>query len=164
MGELVRLVIVKLVKRKLLFNGFLPEKLKARYHFFTKFVSEIEADDCELFTTTKDVLHELGIDSASNEDCRIVRYCCELISRRAARLVSSALAVLILRISDPHVTIGVDGSVYRFHPTFHDLMTETIKELIPSNFNFKLVLSEDGSGRGAALIAAVASKEVQQKT
>jgi hexokinase len=35
-------------------------------------------------------------------------------------------------------------------------MTEKIKELVPEKFKFQLVLSEDGSGRGAALIAAVA--------
>lgn len=35
-------------------------------------------------------------------------------------------------------------------------MTAKIKDLIPEKYKFQLVLSEDGSGRGAALIAAVA--------
>lgn len=163
MGELVRLVIVKLAEKKLIFNGVLSEKFKTRYQFFTKYVSEVESDDNEIFVMTREVLHEMGIDNATDEDCRIVRYCCEVISKRAAQLVSSALAVLILRIGDPQITIGVDGSVYRFHPKFHDFMTTTIKELIPSNYSYKFVLSEDGSGRGAALVAAVASKEIQEK-
>lgn len=163
MGELVRLVLVKLAEKGLLFKGFLSSKLKSRYQFYTKYVSEIEADDEEVFVMTREVLNEIGIEDATDEDCRIVKYCCGLISRRAAQLVSSALAVLILRIGDPQITIGVDGSVYRFHPKFHELMTETIKELIPSNYNFKFVLSEDGSGRGAALVAAVASQELEEK-
>lgn len=45
--------------------------------------------------------------------------------------MSAALATLILKVGDPDITIGVDGSVYRYHPKFHDLMTEKIKELIP---------------------------------
>lgn len=39
-------------------------------------------------------------------------------------------------------------------------MVEKMTELLPQDYNFKFVLSEDGSGRGAALVAAVASREV----
>ncbi|KAG5671718.1 hypothetical protein PVAND_001898 [Polypedilum vanderplanki] len=161
MGELVRLVIVKLASKGLIFNGKISKKFMQRETFFTKYISEIEHEENNVFHATKEILYELDIENPTEEDCRIVRYCCELISKRAAQLVSSGLAVLMLRIGDPKITIGVDGSVYRFHPRFHDLMTETIKQLIPSNYEFKLVLSEDGSGRGAALVAAVASKDLQ---
>lgn len=30
----------------------------------------------------------------------------------------------------PFVTVGVDGSVYRFHPTFKDLLDSKIDELV----------------------------------
>lgn len=40
-------------------------------------------------------------------------------------------------------------------------MTEKIKELIPSSYQFRFVLSEDGSGRGAALVAAVATRDIK---
>ena len=36
-------------------------------------------------------------------------------------------------------------------------MDETLKDILPEG-NVSLVLSEDGSGKGAALVAAVASK------
>jgi len=55
--------------------------------------------------------------------------------------------------------VGVDGSVYRFHPKFHDLMYAKIRELTNDHIQFDLMLSEDGSGRGAALVAAVASRQ-----
>lgn len=162
MGELVRLVIVKLTSKGLLFDGKISDKFMTRETFYTKYISEIEQEEEDVFHATKEILYEMGIENPSEVDCRIVRYCCELISKRAAQLVSSALAVLMLRIGDPKITIGVDGSVYRFHPKFHDLMTETITNLVPPNYKFQLVLSEDGSGRGAALVAAVASQELQQ--
>lgn len=114
-------------------------------------------------STTKLILNELGIRNPTLDDCQIVRYICESVSKRSARLVASALASLILRIGDENITIGVDGSVYRFHPSYGALMTEAIKELIHEKFEFKFVLSEDGSGRGAALVAAVASQEVKNK-
>lgn len=58
-----------------------------------------------------------------------------------------------------YIKVGVDGSVYRFHPKFHDLMVAKIRQLVKPHINFDLMLSEDGSGRGAALVAAVASRE-----
>lgn len=162
MGELVRLVIINLANVGFLFNGKLSEKLNTRYEFFTKYVSEIEAQADGIHSVTKEILSEMGIFNPSDDDCATVRYICELVSRRSARLVASSLASLILRIGDPDVTIGVDGSVYRFHPRFHDLMTEAVKELVPASYKFKFVLSEDGSGRGAALVAAVAAREIDE--
>lgn len=42
MGEIVRLVLLKLVDENLLFNGAASEKLKTRGAFETRFVSQIE--------------------------------------------------------------------------------------------------------------------------
>lgn len=163
MGELVRLVIVELVNNCWLFNGKLPTKLAEKDMFLTKFVSEIESQGHSIHSTTKQILNDMGIRNPSLDDCQIVRYICESVSKRSARLAASALAALILRMGEEDITIGVDGSVYRFHPSYNALMTEAIKELIPENYSFKFVLSEDGSGRGAALVAAVASLETANK-
>ncbi|GBP83993.1 Hexokinase type 2 [Eumeta japonica] len=59
-----------------------------------------------------------------------VRHVCECISRRAAYLVSAGLATLINKMNEPRVTVGIDGSLYRFHPHFHTLMQEKISQLI----------------------------------
>lgn len=162
MGELVRLVIVELVNNCWLFRGKLPEKLRTRNEFLTKFVSEIESQGPNIHSATKLILNDMGLRNPSLDDCEIIRYICESVSKRSARLVASALSALILRIEDKDITIGVDGSVYRFHPSYNDLMTAAVKELIPEKYKFKFVLSEDGSGRGAALVAAVASQEVHK--
>lgn len=161
MGELVRLVIVELANNCWLFDGKLSQKFRTRNEFLTKFVSEIESQAPMTFSTTKLILNEMGVRSPSKDDCEIVRYICKAVSKRSALLVASALASLILRIDDENITIGVDGSVYRYHPDYHDMMTEAVAGLIPSKFKFKFVLSEDGSGRGAALVAAVASQIVK---
>ena len=54
-------------------------------------------------------------------------------------------------------TIAVDGSLFKKHPQFKRYMQETLSEILPQG-DVTLMLSEDGSGKGAALIAAVASK------
>lgn len=53
--------------------------------------------------------------------------------------------------------IAVDGSLFKKHPQFKRYMEETLREVLP-NADVTLMLSEDGSGKGAALVAAVASK------
>jgi hexokinase len=34
------------------------------------------------------------------------------------------------KMGHDNVTVGIDGSVYRFHPHFHDLMMEKIAQLV----------------------------------
>lgn len=62
------------------------------------------------------------------------------------------------RINKPNITVAVDGSLFRFHPRFEGIMTQTIAEMYNFGHQFKLMLSEDGSGKGAALVAAVAHR------
>uniref|UniRef100_A0A914E2P7 Phosphotransferase n=1 Tax=Acrobeloides nanus TaxID=290746 RepID=A0A914E2P7_9BILA len=73
-------------------------------------------------------------------------------------MVAAGIATLLRRINKPFVTVGVDGSVYRFHPTFAKLLDAKIDELLERKHKYKLMLAEDGSGRGAALVAAVATR------
>ncbi|XP_011700787.1 PREDICTED: hexokinase type 2 isoform X3 [Wasmannia auropunctata] len=156
MGELTRLVLEKLVNMGLLFGGKWPTDLRKRGKFFTKYVSEIESDPKGRYMNCREVLAELGLRSVSDQDCENVRYVCSVVSRRAAHLVSAGIAALLNKMGQNNVTVGIDGSVYRFHPHFHDLMTAKISEL--QKYKFNLMLSDDGSGRGAALVAAVASQ------
>lgn len=157
MGELARLVLEKLVNAGLLFGGKCPSELRKRGQFFTKYVSEIENDPKGKYTNCREVLAEIGVRNASDQDCENVRYVCSVVSRRAAHLASSGIAAVLNKIGEENVTVGIDGSVYRFHPHIHDLMTEKIAQL--QNHKFDLMLSEDGSGRGAALVAAVAAQK-----
>jgi hexokinase len=162
LGELVRLVLVKLATYGYIFNGKLSQKLCTKNEFLTKYISAIESETPEKFDKVRKELKKLDIDDPSDQDCINVRYVCECVSKRSAYLVSAAIASLIIRMGDSDITVGVDGSVYRYHPKFHDLMMKKIQELIPENYKFRLVLSEDGSGRGAALVAAVASRNASQ--
>lgn len=157
MGELVRCVLIDLVKLNLLFNGQTSKKLETEFEFQTAYVSWIESDTKNSYNQTNRVLTELGLnDHASQEDKEIIKLVCARVSTRAAYLVSSAITCILKKMKRPYTTVGVDGSVYRYHPHFHDLMEKKIAELLcGTDFKFSLMLSEDGSGRGAALVAAV---------
>lgn len=161
MGELVRKVLLRLsYQEKLIFGGKTTEKLRTPYAFQTQFISEVESEGKNGLSKTRDVLvSELGLENPTDVDCACVQLVCARASTRAAFLVSAAIATVLNKIKRPKTTVGVDGSVYRYHPHFHQLMERKIGELTQPDYKFDLMLSEDGSGRGAALVAAVACRQ-----
>ncbi|CAF2746550.1 unnamed protein product [Rotaria sp. Silwood2] len=170
LGEIVRLIILDLIQQDLLFLGHrdtyrnYTAPLYNHGGFSTKFVSTVEADEGIQFSNTHLVLENIGIQNATYDDCAIVQYVCRQVSKRAARLAAAGLAVLVNRIGKPHVTIGVDGSLYRHHPRFKHTMERCMETLVDKNFQFKLTLSDDGSGKGAAMVACVADTSLCKET
>ncbi|KAG9510747.1 Hexokinase-1, partial [Fragariocoptes setiger] len=164
MGEIVRRIIVDLTRRGYLFKGVISNKMIVPYKFGTNYVSIVESDRRGETIQTKWVLNEVfGITSPSDDNVRDVQLICARVSTRAAALVSAAVATLINRMKREHTTVGVDGSVYRHHPHFERIMERKIAQLSDPKYKFDLMLSEDGSGRGAALVAAVAYRQQQLK-
>ncbi|CAH1155313.1 unnamed protein product [Phaedon cochleariae] len=162
MGEMVRLAAERFTKEGYMFGGKGSEQLFTPDAFETRFVSDIEADAPGTYNNVKQICNDLGLADATEQDYVNLRYLCACISRRAAHLVSAGLTVLIRKVGEKKVAVGIDGTVYKNHPNFHNLMMEKIKELIEPEYEFSLMLSEDGSGRGAALVAAVAARVAAQ--
>lgn len=102
------------------------------------------------YTSCREVLAELGMRNVSDQDCENVRYVCSVVSRRAAHLSSAGIAALLNKMEENNVTVGIDGSVYRFHPHFHDLMTAKISEL--QNYKVRMIEDEDYSHKLIFLI------------
>ncbi|KHJ97763.1 Hexokinase [Oesophagostomum dentatum] len=166
MGELVRLVLESLAKDGLIFGGEV-EAISRKGCFKTRYVSDIEEDlvgeDEKTFQNTHQILGEVGIQNLCCADCANVAYVCSVVSARSAQLLAAGIATLINRMQRPLVTVGMDGSIYRYHPIFPKLLDDKIAELIDENLRYKLMLSEDGSGIGAAVVAAVATRMREQK-
>lgn len=57
------------------------------------------------------------------------------------------------------IVCGVDGTVYRKHPTFAKHLKEYTNNLVPNNVILEYALSHDGSGKGAALTALTNGKK-----
>ncbi|CAH8563309.1 unnamed protein product [Heterobilharzia americana] len=155
LGELVRHILVYLVEQKILFRGKVPERLQVQNALLTRYLTDVERDPPHLLYNTYYMLTEdLSVPIVEPIDNRIVRYACEMVVKRAAYLAGAGIACILRRINRSEVTIGVDGSLYKFHPKFCERMTDMIDKLKPKNTRFCLRLSEDGSGKGAAAIAA----------
>lgn len=133
LGELVRIILIHLVKRQLLFNGEMPEVLTKRGCFLTKMITETERDPPHLFYSTHFVLTEdLKIPIVDHINDRVVRLVCETVSKRAAYLAGAGIAACLHRLNRHKVTVGIDGSLYKFHPRFRERMTDIIDKLKPA--------------------------------
>nr|XP_012618110.1 putative hexokinase HKDC1 isoform X1 [Microcebus murinus] len=161
LGEIVRQILIDLTKQGLLFRGQISERLRTRGIFETKFLSQIESDRLALLQVRR-ILQQLGLDSTC-EDSIVVKEVCGAVSRRAAQLCGAGLAAVVEKrredqgLEHLRITVGVDGTLYKLHPHFSRILQETVKELAP-RCDVAFVLSEDGSGKGAALITAVAKR------
>lgn len=162
LGEVVRNVLLDFTSKGLLFRGKLSERLKTRGIFETKFLSQIESDRLAL-RQVRTILQHLGLTTSTCDDSILVKEVCSVVSKRAAQLCGAGLAAVVDKIrlnrnlDQLKITVGVDGTLYKLHPHFSTIMRETLKDLAP-NCDVTLVQSEDGSGKGAALITAVACR------
>uniref|UniRef100_A0A8D2JCJ7 Hexokinase-2 n=1 Tax=Varanus komodoensis TaxID=61221 RepID=A0A8D2JCJ7_VARKO len=163
MGELVRLILVKMAKEELLFNGRLTTDLLTTGHFETKYVSAIEKPPTG---AGREILEKLGLEP-SDEDCVATQRICEIVSTRSANLCGAALAAVLRRIKENkgldrlRSTVGVDGTVYKKHPHFARRLHKTVRRLVP-DCDVRFIRSEDGSGKGAAMVTAVAYRLAAQ--
>ncbi|NXO84031.1 HXK2 protein, partial [Sitta europaea] len=161
LGEIVRQILIVMTERQLLFQGRPCPKLQTKNIFQTKFLSTIELNGMPL-RQIQAILNELEID-ASFEDSLLMREVCQTVSLRAAQLCAAGLAAVVEKMRESRgldqlsVTVGVDGTLYKLHPCFSQNLQKTLKDLAP-NCDVSFMLSEDGSGKGAALVAAVASR------
>ncbi|CAG5136120.1 unnamed protein product [Candidula unifasciata] len=159
LGELVRLVLVRLIRDGILFGGQGGKLVDARWKFTTTDVTNIESDVGDSTNNTRGVLKKFELDSiATDEDIAIVREVTEFMSVRGAYIVASVMSVLVNYVRLPEVTIGIDGSLYEKHPKFHDAMMEIFEKYSP-NTKVNLILAKDGSGQGAAFAAVSALKQ-----
>lgn len=72
--------------------------------------------------------------------------------------VSAGVVSLVRKIGKvAKCTVAVDGSLYKFHPQFKFRMQAGMDEMEPGN-GITMKESTDGSGRGAAMVAAVATR------
>lgn len=143
---------------KLVFKDLIGRKIRG---FETKDMSVASSDRSAGLGRVGRILKKAGISNSALKDRQIVKKICSCIARRAARISAASAAAIIMKmdpqVSDRH-TIAIDGSVYENHPEFSKSFNAALKEIFKNRSSrIKIVLSKDGSGKGAAIMAAAAS-------
>ncbi|XP_076054238.1 hexokinase type 2-like [Oratosquilla oratoria] len=159
LGDLVRHVLLTLTKEGLYCGP--ASVLSKQGTLTTSLVSRMEKEAFEGKTTeTLEALQKIGLN-ASEEHAAIAQYVAGLLSYRGIQLVCVPTGELLKRMSKNHCAIAIDGSLYEHHPRFKVLMEKLLKDFAPS-YGFNLFLARDGSGKGAALAAAIAERLQRQ--
>ncbi|XP_065546253.1 hexokinase-3-like isoform X3 [Lathamus discolor] len=162
LGEIVRYILLAMVEKQVLFRGKPCPKLQTKDIFQTKFLSTIEIDGLALRKVLA-ILRDLDLH-ASFEDSVLVREVCQTVSLRAAQLCAAGMAAVVEKMRENRgleqlvVTVGVDGTLYKMHPHFSQNLQQTLQVLAPK-CTVTFLHSDDGSGKGAALVAAVACRK-----
>jgi hexokinase len=98
---------------------------------------------------------------------KLIRRLAELIGTRAARLSACGVAAICKMKNITTCHIGADGSVFNKYPYFQERGAQALREIFGWDNSVKkdpiqIVPSEDGSGVGAALIAALTMKRIKK--
>ena len=158
LGEISRLAIVDLIHCGILFKSQLSPAFAERFRFETQYMSRIERDHSQDLGDTKALLEDMfEVYGTTLNDRQIVKRVCEFVGIRAARLSAAAIAGVVSKMNRLNgCTVAIDGSVFEHYPHFRSRMYDALREVFGmSTDNLHLTLARDGSGVGAALIAAV---------
>ena len=162
LGEIVRLTLSDLESRGEGFEGWLDSSsvFRTPYAFTTEHLSDIAFDDSQDLTATSMLLRSLGVSDSTLEDRRRLREICAAVARRSACIVASTIAATATYV-DPNLDndhiVAVDGSVIRGYPGYQAEVQRGLRDILgPRADRIRLIYLRDGSGLGAAVMAAVA--------
>ncbi|KAK1891612.1 Hexokinase HKDC1 [Dissostichus eleginoides] len=135
LGELVRLVVLKMAKLGLLFEGQVSDALRTKGKITTAHVAAMEEYKNGL-KNTRNILVDLDL-SPTPDDCVAVQRVSTIVSFRSSNLVAAGLAAILTQIRQNRhlrtlrITVGVDGTVYKTHPRYANRLHKVVQLLIP---------------------------------
>ena len=164
LGELARRVLVGVLEG---LDKTVPPSLSSPDSLTTAQLSEIVA------SSLPGGQKALVLENLDEEVGAILIHICLVLSERAALMVAVPMAAFLNRMARPSTTIAVTGSLYMLHPTLASRLDHHTKSLSQHPFCYRFPsvlikqhqlfhdnfrLCDDGSGKGAGLVAAIATR------
>jgi len=161
LGELARLIFLYLIENKILLKDTANSSFKKPGVFETEHMSIIENDNSAQLAEVHKLLKKLGISDSTYEDRKLIKKICKIILLRSAAISVAAMSAVILwmdkRLAKQH-TIAIDGSLFEKCTNYQLNMRNMLRATFKNKAKrINMTLAKDGSGRGAAVIAAIAS-------
>jgi hexokinase len=172
LGEIFRLVLLDLHKGKecSMFEGQDVSALDKPYSLDASFLAAVEEDRFENLTDTADLFQTKLNITCKKPELELIRRLAELVATRAARLTACGVSAICRHKKWESVHVGADGSVFTKYPHFRIRQAQALKEILdwPAKYGkgrgdpIEVLPAEDGSGVGAALIAALTVKRMKE--
>ena len=163
LGEVARLRVLEVATSGDGFEEWLEggRGLTIPYAFTTEYLSDIAFDESEGLTATAMLLGRLGVSNTLIDDRRLLREICVAVARRSARMVAMSIAATATYIDpslDNEHIVAADGSVFRGMPGYQREIERGLKDILGDGAErVQVCYLRDGSGLGAAVVAAVAA-------
>ncbi|KAJ9542482.1 hypothetical protein OSB04_028988 [Centaurea solstitialis] len=167
LGEIVRRILVRMAESGSLFGKHVPERLLTPFTFGTPIISSMQQDTSKDLEVVGSILYEaMGVDS--NLDARkMVVEVCDTIAKRGGRLAGAGIVGILQKMEEDskgivfgkRTVVAMDGGLYEHHHQYKRYLKDAVTELLGPELSSNVVIehSKDGSGIGAALLAATNS-------
>ncbi|KAG8086148.1 hypothetical protein GUJ93_ZPchr0010g9121 [Zizania palustris] len=167
LGEIVRRILLKLAHDASLFGNVVPPKLEQPFVLRTPDMSAMHHDSSHDLNIVGAKLKDIvGVADTSLEVRYIARHICDIVAERAARLAAAGIFGILKKLGRdkppsaggkmPRTAIALDGGLYEHYKKFSSCLESTLTDLLGEDVSSSVVtkLANDGSGIGAALLAA----------
>ncbi|KAM0912806.1 hypothetical protein ACQ4PT_012604 [Festuca glaucescens] len=167
LGEIVRRVLLKIATQCSIFGDINRTKLTAHFNLRTPDISAMHHDETpDLRIVAEKLAGNLKIANTTLETRKMVVEICDILTRRSARLAAAGIVGIIRKIGrgtpgDKRKTVvAIDGGLFEHYAKFRQCLESTLAELLgeEASKSVSVKLTKDGSGLGAALIAAAHSQ------
>ncbi|KQK09669.1 hexokinase-6 [Brachypodium distachyon] len=167
LGEIVRRILLKLAHDASLFGDVVPPKLEHLFALRTPDMSAMHHDTSHdlrfMLSKLKDIL---GVADISLEARYITLHICDKVAERGARLAAAGIYGILKKLGRDRVpsdgspkkrtVVAVDGGLFEHYKKFSSCVEATLADLLGKEAASSVVvkMANDGSGIGAALLAA----------
>ncbi|XP_048330972.2 hexokinase-2, chloroplastic [Ziziphus jujuba] len=168
LGEIVRRVLLKMAKDGDLFGSSFPEKLATPFVLSTPDICAMQQDNSSDLQAVGSILYDVAGVEANLRARKIVVEVCDTIVKRGGRLAGAGIVGILQKMEEDskglifgkRTVVAMDGGLYENYPQYRGYLQDAVTELLGSDISKNVVIehSKDGSGIGAALLAAANSK------
>ncbi|GFS30994.1 hexokinase-like 1 [Actinidia rufa] len=175
LGDIVRRVILRMSQESDVF-GPVSSKLSVPFILRTPFMAAMHEDDSPDLRDVARILNDvLEIPDVPLKVRKLVVNVCDVVTRRAARLAAAGIVGILKKIGRDgsggitsariktgspskiqRTVVAIEGGLYTSYSIFREYLNEAMAEILGEEVSPHVILkvTEDGSGIGAALLAA----------
>ncbi|KAJ8644891.1 hypothetical protein MRB53_006639 [Persea americana] len=172
LGEIVRRVLLRMAEEVSFLGHIVPLKLKIPFILRTPDICAMHHDTSSDLSVVENKLKEiLGISKISPRKRRLIVVLCDIVATRGARLAAAGIMGILKKLGrdtirhgeDQKTVIAIDGGLFEHYTKYRQCLESTLKELLGEKVSktISVVHANDGSGTGAALLAACHSQYLE---
>lgn len=182
LGDIVRRVILRMSQESDIF-GLSFSKLSTPFILRTPLIAAMHEDDSPDLREVARILGEiLEVGDVPLKVRKLVVKVCDVVTRRAARLAAAGIVGILKKMGRDgsggiasgkarggshskmrRTVVAIEGALYTSYALFREYLNDAITDILGEDISSHVILkvTEDGSGMGAALLAAAYSSSGQ---